>query len=81
MDVAEFHHFADEFYNLHQENIRITGEEPEYFAGYKICDLNRVVKIIGVDVNNILDFGTGVGNNFPFLAKQRKSGNKYNIIA
>ena len=81
MDVAEFDQFADEYHNLHQENIRIPGEKPEYFAEYKICDLNRVVKIVGVDVNNILDFGTGVGNNFPFLAKQRKSGNKYNIIA
>ena len=69
MDVAEFDQFADEYHNLHQENIRITGEKPEYFAEYKICDLKRVVKIVGVDVNNILDFGTGVGNNFPFLAK------------
>ena len=69
MDVAEFDQFADEYHNLHQENIRITGEKPEYFAEYKICDLKRVAKIVGVDVNNILDFGTGVGNNFPFLAK------------
>ena len=35
MDVAEFHQFADEFYNLHQENIRITGEEPEYMQDIK----------------------------------------------
>ena len=69
MDVAEFDQFADEYHNLHQENIRITGENPEYFAEYKICDLKRVAKIVGEDVNNILDFGTGVGNNFPFLAK------------
>ena len=69
MDVAEFDQFADEYHNLHQENIRITGEKPEYFAEYKICDLKRVAKIVGVEVNNILDFGTGVGNHFPFLAK------------
>ena len=29
--------------NLHQENIRITRENPEYFAEYKIRDLRRVV--------------------------------------
>jgi SAM-dependent methyltransferase len=69
MDVTEFDQFADEYHNLHQENIRITGENPEYFAEYKIFDLKRVAKIVGVNVNNILDFGTGVGNNFPFLAK------------
>ena len=47
MDVAEFDKFADEYHNLHQENIRITEENPEYFAEYKICDLSRVEQIIG----------------------------------
>ena len=69
MDVAEFDKFADEYHNLHQENIRITGEKPEYFAEYKISDLSRVEQIVGGEVNNILDFGTGVGNSIPFLAQ------------
>ncbi len=58
MDVAEFDKFADEYHNLHQENIRITGENPEYFAEYKIRDLTRVEQIVGGEVNNILDFGS-----------------------
>ena len=45
MDVAEFDQFADEYHNLHQENIRITAEKPEYFAEYKIYDLKRVAKM------------------------------------
>jgi SAM-dependent methyltransferase len=69
MDVAEFDQFADEYHNLHQENIRITGENPEYFAEYKIRELTRVEQIVGGEVNNILDFGTGVGNRTPFLAQ------------
>ena len=69
MDVAEFDQFADEYDNLHQENIQITGEKPEYFAEYKISDLSRVEQIVGGEVNNILDFGTGVGNSIPFLAQ------------
>ena len=69
MDVAEFDKFADEYHNLHQENIRITGENPEYFAEYKIRDLTRVEQIVGGEVNNILDFGTGVGSSIPFLAQ------------
>ena len=69
MDVAEFDQFADEYHNLHQENIRITGEKPEYFAEYKISDLSRVEQIVGGEFNNILDFGTGVGNSIPFLAQ------------
>ena len=69
MDVAEFDKFADEYHNLHQENIRITGENPEYFAEYKIRDLSRVEQIVGGEVKNILDFGTGVGSSIPFLAQ------------
>ena len=69
MDVAEFDQFADEYYNLHQENIQITGEKPEYFAEYKICDLKRVAKIVGVDVNNILDFGAGGWKQFSILGQ------------
>ena len=60
MDVAEFDQFVDENHNLHQKNIRITGENPEYFVEYKICDLKRVAKLVGVNFNNILDFGACV---------------------
>ena len=35
MDVAEFDKFADEYHNLHQENIRITGENPEILQNIK----------------------------------------------
>ena len=69
MDVAEFDKFADEYHNLHQENIRITGENPEYFAEYKIRDLRRVVNSFGVNSENILDFGMGIGNSTPFLSE------------
>ena len=69
MEVAEFDKFADEYHNLHQENIRITGETPEYFAEYKIRDLRRVVNSFGVNSENILDFGMGIGNSTPFLSE------------
>ena len=67
MDVAEFDQFADEYDNLHKGNIRISGKEPEYFAEYKIRDLRRVVNSFGVNSENILDFGMGIGNSTPFL--------------
>ena len=69
MDIAEFDQFADEYHNLHEANIRITGEGPEYFSEYKTRDLSRVEQIVSGDVKKILDFGTGVGNSIPFLAK------------
>ena len=69
MDVKEFDKFAEEYLKLHSQNIRVTGEEPEYFAEYKIRDLKRVSSELKVLPDNILDFGTGVGNSIPFLVK------------
>ena len=46
MDVADFDQFADEYHNLHQENIRISGEKPDYFAEYKIYDFKRMEKML-----------------------------------
>ena len=50
MDIAEFDQFADEYHNLHEANIRITGEGPEYFSEYKTRDLSRVEQIVSGDV-------------------------------
>ena len=72
MDVEEFDKFADEYLKLHSQNIRVTGEKPEYFAEYKIRDLKRVSSELKVLPDNILDFGTGVGNSIPFLVEYFK---------
>ena len=79
MEVAEFDKFADEYHNLHQENIRITGESPEYFAEYKIRDLRRVVNSFGVNSENILDFGMGIGNSTPFLSEYFPDSNLHGV--
>jgi len=39
MDEAEFDKFAAEYRDLHAANIRLSGEDPEYFAEYKIKDI------------------------------------------
>ena len=72
MDVKEFDKFAEEYLKLHSQNIRVTGGEPEYFAEYKIRDLKHVSFELKVLPDNILDFGTGVGNSIPFLVKYFK---------
>ena len=79
MNVAEFDKFADEYHNLHQENIRITGENPEYFAEYKIRDLRRVVNSFGINSENILDFGMGIGNSTPFLSEYFPDSNLHGV--
>jgi ubiquinone/menaquinone biosynthesis C-methylase UbiE len=70
LDVAEFDQFADEYYALHADNIKLSGEDPEYFARYKIEELRRRWDLSGrAEPEAILDFGTGIGNSIPHLAK------------
>jgi SAM-dependent methyltransferase len=69
MDKAEFDQFADEYYLQHKQNIAITGEEPEYFAEYKIREVARIVERQGARVTRLLDFGSGVGNSIPYFRR------------
>jgi SAM-dependent methyltransferase len=70
MDVAEFDQFADEYTATHAANIRLSGEDPEYFARYKIEEVRRRWDASGrAEPQAVLDFGTGIGNALPHLAK------------
>lgn len=66
---AEFDGFADQYRDLHVENISITGEDPEYFHEYKIADLFGAVKAGGHNSRDIFDFGSGIGNSIPYFRK------------
>lgn len=56
---SEFDRFAADYHSIHKQNIAISGEEPTYFADYKLRCIER---LIGKDfVDPILDFGCGVG--------------------
>lgn len=71
MKHTEFDKFADEYYSLHAQNIGITGENPDYFAEYKIRDVYNQVRAISSSYGSlrILDFGSGVGSSIPFWRK------------
>jgi SAM-dependent methyltransferase len=66
---AEFDHLAETYYDEHKENIRVTGEDPEYFAEYKIADLARALAARHATSHRITDFGCGIGNSIPFFRK------------
>jgi SAM-dependent methyltransferase len=66
---AEFDSLADEYRNMHETNVAVTGETPEYFSEYKIADLARVLKQKGLTRGSVLDFGSGIGNSVPFFRK------------
>jgi ubiquinone/menaquinone biosynthesis C-methylase UbiE len=70
VDVAEFDRFAEEYTSTHADNIRISGEDPAYFARYKIEEVRRRWDAERrPEPAAVLDFGTGIGNSLPHLAR------------
>lgn len=69
MAKAEFDSLAETYYEEHKKNIKITGEDPEYFAEYKIADLADWCNKTGISIHNIADFGSGIGNSIPHFRK------------
>jgi ubiquinone/menaquinone biosynthesis C-methylase UbiE len=71
MDEAEFDKFAAEYRTMHAANIKLSGEDPEYFAEYKIIDIaSETARLApGVSHPRVLDFGAGVGYSVPFFAR------------
>ena len=69
MQPSEFDRFADEYHSVHAQNIRLSGEDPSYFARYKARDAATFARD-HLPVQRVLDFGTGVGNSLPFLHEE-----------
>lgn len=68
MDQAEFDRFAEDYLKTHQANVAISGEEPDYFARYKIDEVRRLWSASGAaEPRTIVDFGAGIGNSLPHL--------------
>lgn len=67
MKRAEFDQYAKHYRDLHRANIAITGEDPDYFARYKVLDLVKETR--NMNIKKILDFGCGIGNSLPVLAE------------
>jgi len=66
---AEFDLVADQYYEQLSANISISGESPEYFSEYKIRNLHDFVKKSNLVINEICDFGSGIGNSIPYFRK------------
>ena len=69
MTKAEFDSYADTYYQEHKANVKITGEDPEYFAEYKIADLATYLAKARASCGRITDFGSGIGNSIPYFRR------------
>ncbi|MFZ5608414.1 MAG: class I SAM-dependent methyltransferase [Pseudomonadota bacterium] len=67
MPEAEFDRHAATYHRLHAENVALSGEEPAYFAQYKVAYLKQLLR--GETVNRILDFGAGTGASTPYFTR------------
>lgn len=67
---SEFDQFADEYLATHAENLKISGEAPDYFARYKIEEVRRRWSREGrPEPRAVLDFGCGIGASLPHLCE------------
>jgi 2-polyprenyl-3-methyl-5-hydroxy-6-metoxy-1,4-benzoquinol methylase len=57
---AKFDAYAKDYERLHRNSITASGEQPAYFADYKVECLNRLVG--SAYDEPVLDFGCGVGS-------------------
>jgi ubiquinone/menaquinone biosynthesis C-methylase UbiE len=69
MNEAEFDQFANDYYNQLQTSIKISGEDPEFYAEYKVQDTFRLCAKLQFAPKTILDFGSGIGNSIPWFRK------------
>lgn len=62
---AEFDAFVSDYEDQHRASILLSGEEPQYFADYKIQVLKDLTMDWAMKAPNILDFGSGLGGSLP----------------
>ncbi len=65
METPEFDKVADAYQRQHAQNVRLSGEDPSYFARHKAAQMAR--SLGARPAGHILDFGAGVGNCLPHL--------------
>lgn len=61
--VSKFDEYATDYQALHRSSVATSGEDPDYFARYKLACLRR----LGAQ-GPLLDYGCGIGNLTTHLA-------------
>lgn len=59
----EFDQYAESYTDLHRKSIKISGEDPDYFASYKAKYIGSQLGVkVCASKLSVLDFGCGIGN-------------------
>lgn len=63
-----FDRYARSYRDLHRESVRASGEEPDYFAAYKVAYMAKhLADLPSTQPLSILDFGCGVGGSIDHI--------------
>jgi ubiquinone/menaquinone biosynthesis C-methylase UbiE len=65
----EFDLYVDDYHDQHAASIRLSGEEPEFFAACKAALTTRLLSAAGLSPERMMDFGAGLGNCVPHLQR------------
>lgn len=75
-----FDHYAHSYQDLHQASLRASGEEPAYFAAYKVAYMAACLDVEHAAAPiRMLDFGCGVGGSIPHLRQQFPAARIYGV--
>lgn len=69
MSQAEFDAYVDAYEAQHAQSVRLSGEDPEFFAEYKAIEAARAMAAAGLAPQRIMDFGAGRGNCIAHLQR------------
>lgn len=69
MSQAEFDAYVDEYEAQHAASVKLSGEDPDFFAAYKAAEAARVMAAAGIAPARIMDFGAGRGNCIAHLQR------------
>ena len=74
---VDFNDFAKDYRELHSENLKITGEDSDYFSEYKIKEITRFFETN--QPFKVLDYGCGDGNSEVFFEKYFSQASVFGI--
>lgn len=76
-EFDNFDEFASDYRKTHDDSVKISGADSDYFSEYKIVELLKHEK--SDNFINILDFGCGDGNSSLYLRKHFPKANIFGV--
>ena len=70
MSQAEFDAYVDDYDAQHAASVKLSGEDPEFFAAYKAVEAARIMERAGIVPRQVMDFGAGRGNCIAHLQRE-----------